>query len=233
MPLVVVDTSVALPATLSPRGLARKFWILLALGALTYREQHLRLELETLEREAAESGGTIGGRIAIETMIERFAERRAALAELLPHGTPSDWTAAGSAYLFDEYERKVRLVGAKLGRDIDDQEVAQLRRQVETLCIAGPAPFDPTTIPSFTSDRSDDAIVYTALQTGADLIISDDKHIVPRQSGGAHIHEQDHRRVLAVTFDRLLHDHLYDIDWDKIDGAWLAEAYRGLDIWRG
>jgi hypothetical protein len=71
MPLVVIDTSVALPATLSPRGLTRKFWVLLALGALTHREEHLRLELEALEREVAATGGTIGGRAAIETLIER------------------------------------------------------------------------------------------------------------------------------------------------------------------
>src|ERR1051325_9632386 len=108
MPLVVVDPSAALPATLSPRGLARKFWVLLALGALSHREEHLRLELEALERAAAETGGTIGGRTAIETLIKHAGERRAALAELLPHGTPSDWTAAGGSYLFDEYERKVR-----------------------------------------------------------------------------------------------------------------------------
>jgi predicted nucleic acid-binding protein len=32
MPFIVVDTSVSLPATLSPGGLARRFWIVLALG---------------------------------------------------------------------------------------------------------------------------------------------------------------------------------------------------------
>lgn len=230
MPLVVVDTSVALPATLSPRGLARKFWVLLALGALTHREEHLRLELEALEREAVETGGTIGGRTAIETLIERAGERRAALAELLPHDAPSDWTAAGGAYLFDEYERKVRVVSAKLGRDIDDQEAAQLRRQVEAVCVAGPPPFDPAAVPALTPDPSDDAIVYTALRAGADLIVSDDKHIVPRRANGAHLYEHDQGRVLAVTFDRLLHDHLDDMAWDDVDGAWLAESYRGLNV---
>jgi hypothetical protein len=47
MPLVVVDTSVSLPATLSePGGLARKFMVLLAFGALKYRAEHLQLEGE-------------------------------------------------------------------------------------------------------------------------------------------------------------------------------------------
>lgn len=230
MPLVVLDTSVALPATLSPRGLARKFWVLLALGALTYRDEQLRLDLEALDREATETGGTVGGRSAIETLLERAGERRTALAELLPYDTPSDWTAAGGAYLFDEYERKVRTVSAKLGRDIDDREAAQLRRQVEAVCIAGPPSFDPAAVPAFTPDPTDDAIVHTALLAGADLIVSDDKHIVPRRANGAHLYEHDQRRVLAVTFDCLLHDHLHDIDWDKVDGAWLAEAYRGLTV---
>jgi predicted nucleic acid-binding protein len=229
MPLSVIDTSVALPATLSPRGLARKFWVLLAFGALTYREEHLQLDLQALEREAAETGGTIGGRATIEAMIARAGERRAALAELLPYDTPSDWTAAGGTYLFDEYERKVRVVGAKLGRDIDEHEAKHLRRQVEAVSVTGPPPFDPTTVPALTPDPTDDAIVYTALRAGADLLISDDRHIVPRSSNGAHVYQHEDRQILAVTFDRLLHEHLCDIDWDEIDGAWLSEAYRALD----
>jgi hypothetical protein len=124
----------------------------------------------------------------------------------------------------------VRVVSAKLGRDIDDEEAAQLRRQVEAVCTAGPPPFDPAVVPALTPDPTDDAIVYTALLAGADLIVSDDKHIVPRRVNGAQVYEHDQRRVLAVTFDRLLHDHLHGIDWDEVDGAWLAEAYRGLNV---
>jgi hypothetical protein len=45
----VVDTSVSLPATLSPRGMARKFWVLLALGALDYQ---VELELQEVCRAA-------------------------------------------------------------------------------------------------------------------------------------------------------------------------------------
>ena len=46
MPSVLMDTSVALPASLSPGGITRKFWLLLAVGALAYRADHLRLELD-------------------------------------------------------------------------------------------------------------------------------------------------------------------------------------------
>lgn len=45
MPLVVLDTSDALPATLSPRSHPRKLLVLLAYGTLTYRAEHLGLDL--------------------------------------------------------------------------------------------------------------------------------------------------------------------------------------------
>jgi hypothetical protein len=70
--------------------------------------------------------------------------------------------------------------------------------------------------------------VYTALRVGADVLVSDDRHIVPRASGGAHLYEHGAGQVLAVTFDRLLQEHLGGVDWAAIDGAWLYEAYRGL-----
>ena len=52
MPYVVMDTSISLPATLSAAGMARKLWLLLALGALTYQIEHHRLALEALARLA-------------------------------------------------------------------------------------------------------------------------------------------------------------------------------------
>ena len=111
MPFVVVDTSVSLPATLSPRGLTRKFWIILALGGLTYEVEHRRLELDALAKEAARMAGSVRG---LELALDRITlaeERRAALLELLPYGVPDDWVAVGSAPVFDEYERKPREVG--------------------------------------------------------------------------------------------------------------------------
>jgi hypothetical protein len=44
--LVTVDTSVALPATLRSSGIPRKFWFLLAFGALTYEAEHRQLDLD-------------------------------------------------------------------------------------------------------------------------------------------------------------------------------------------
>lgn len=58
MPSVVVDTSVSLPATLSPGGARRKLWVVLAFGALTHEVEHGRLELDALGAQADQEGGS-------------------------------------------------------------------------------------------------------------------------------------------------------------------------------
>jgi hypothetical protein len=58
---VVLDTSVVLPAVLSPRGYRRRFLIVLALGALAARREHLRQDADMLRAEAASAGRQLGG----------------------------------------------------------------------------------------------------------------------------------------------------------------------------
>ena len=225
MPYVVVDTSVSLPATLSPSGLARKFWIVLALGALTYEFEHRQLELDELEREAAATGGRLGGIDVAKRRVELAQERKAALVEMLPYGTPDDWVAVGSAPLFDEYERKVRQIGSRFDPALSEEDAPRLRRQVEAVCVAGSPPFDPLAIPAFTKDPKDDPIVLTALLADADLLISDDADIVPDRD--RHRYEHEDHSVSAMSFNTLMTDHLgaIDIQWSSIDGAWLGQAY--------
>ena len=175
-----MDTSVALPATLSPRGMTRKFWLLLAVGALAYRAEHLRLELHALNEEAKrEGGGEIRGAELLEGLARAAEQRLTALHDHLPEDFPGDWVSLGSAVLFDEYERKVREVGAKLNPRVSPEMAPLLRRQFEVICVGGPAPFDAATAPAPTRDPADDAIVYTALLADADFLISDDRDIVP------------------------------------------------------
>jgi predicted nucleic acid-binding protein len=225
VPFVVVDTSVSLPATLSPRGLTRKFWIALALGALTYEVEHRQLELDALIKEAEEGGGTVHGLQPALDRITRAEKRRAALVELLPYGVPDDWTAVGSAPLFDEYERKLREVGRKLDPQLRDMDIPKLRRQVEAVCVAGCPPFDPLNSPALTRDPKDDPIVYTALLGNCELLISDDSDIVPDRR--AERYEHGGSRVLAVTFNHLLEAHFPtdDVDFDAVDGTWLATSF--------
>ena len=223
MPFVVVDTSVSLPATLSPGGRKRRFWVILALGALTYEIEHGRLELEMLEDQAQETGGTVRGLERRRAHIEEASDRRAALLELLPAGTPDDWVAIGSKPLFDEYERKLTEIGSKLDPNLQRQDIPLLRRQLESVCVVAAPRFDPATVPHLTRDRKDDPILFTALSGDADLLISDDKDLVP----DGHEEHWDHekRGVVAVRFSTLVSDRLDHVDWEAIDGHWLAVAH--------
>lgn len=223
MPFVVVDTSVSLPATLSPGGMMRRFWVVLALGALTYEIEHRQLELDELSQRAEREGGVVGGLKAVRNRVEEARNRRAALVELLPDGTPDDWVAIGSASLFDEYERKLREIGQKLDPALRDRDIPLLRRQLEVVCAIGAPPFDQDAVPALTQDRKDDGILYTALLGGADLLVSDDKHLVPDRH--EHHWEHDGRPVAAVTFDTLVSERLDAASLSEIDGSWLAVAH--------
>ena len=204
----------------------RKFWLLLAFGALTYEAEHRQLDLDALRQESEAVGGTLGGLEAAEAFIAHAEGRRAALAERLPYGAPDDWVAVGSRPLFDEYERKVREIGPRFDPNLDADDARLLRRQMEAICVAAAPPFPPDQTPAFTSDPDDDPIVFGALLAGADYLISDDKkHIVPH--GDPREYEHEDRRLLAVTFDYLVSDLMPDIDWDEIDGGLLADALAG------
>lgn len=79
----------------------------------------------------------------------------------------------------------------------------------------------PEDSPSFTRDRKDDPIVYTALLGRADYLISDDHDIVP--GGSEQAYEYDEHQVLAVTFNRFITTCFepLDLNWSAIDGRWL------------
>jgi predicted nucleic acid-binding protein len=223
MPFVVVDTSISLPATLSPHGLMRRFWVVLALGALTYEVEHRQLELDELSRQAEREGGVVGGLKGARARIGAARNRRTGLLELLPEETPDDWVAIGSAPLFDEYERKLREIGPKLDPALRDEDIPGLRRQLEAVCIAGAPSFNPDAVPELTQDRKDDALLFTALVGDADLLISDDKHLVPDRH--EHLWEHGDRVVTAITFDALVNEWLDPTSLGAIDGSWLAIAH--------
>lgn len=225
MPFVLVDTSVALPATLSPGGFMRKFFVILAYGALTYEVEHRRLELEELVTEAAAAAGAVQGLAPVENRLTLIEDRRAALEERLPYDTPDDWVAVGSPALFDEYERKLVEVANKLNRAVPPEDVPAFRRQFEALCVAASPPFEPSQSPGLTDDPKDDPIVYGALLADADFVISDDRHIVPDRS--EHFYEHEGRSLTAMTFARMIELFFAptDVDFEQIDGSWLALAY--------
>lgn len=229
MPLIVLDTSISLPATLSRRGaMTRKLWALLAYGALTYRVEHLQLDRAELVALADETGGEVAGLDALDRMVDDFEHRRAAVAERLPPDAPTDLVAVGFAALFDEYERKLRDIGARFQPGLTADEIAMLRRQCEAICVVGPTPFTADDVPTLTPDKKDDPIVYGALLADADYLISDDRHIVPDQNEHTYGHEA--HRTLAVTFNRFAQTYMrpQPFDWDGVDPGVLTDALRRL-----
>jgi hypothetical protein len=80
---VVLDTSVVLPAVLSPRGYRRRFLVVLALGALAARKDLLRQEVHALGAKSASAGGQIGG-ATLEALAEQAEARCAQLREASP-----------------------------------------------------------------------------------------------------------------------------------------------------
>ena len=225
MPYVVFDTNVSLPATLISTGLMRKFWVLLVFGAATYRAEHLQLELDGLEAEATEAGGEIHGLEALKRLTTQAERACVAMEDRLPVGTPSDWVAIGGVDLFSEYERKVKEVAAKLRVD-PPPDPATARRQVEAVCVAAEGSFAPNDIPALTADPDDDLIVWTAMSGGADLLISDDKHMVPDEADGSRSYADGDKTVQAVRFGYLVDTYLDDVDWRRIDGRMLPQLYR-------
>lgn len=224
MPLITLDTSVALPAMLSPSGLPRKLLLLLAFGAARYRAEHLRLERDLLVEVAESQGGRVHGLDVLDTAIDEAERRRKCLAELLPSNTPDTYVAAGFATLFDEHERKLHRIGYRLDPALRQEDAPRLRRQLEAICVAGPPPFDPTNAPALTRDPTDDPIVFGALLTGSDFLISDDRDIVP--NGTEHDYEHGEHRLRAVTFGHFISHHFEpdDFPWPLIDGRWLLHA---------
>jgi predicted nucleic acid-binding protein len=136
---------------------------------------------------------------------------------------PEDWVAVGSQPIFDEYERKLPVVGARLGLALDEETVRRLRRQLEAVCPVAAPPFGEDDVPTLTRDPKDDPILYTALLADVDLLVSGDKDLVPDKHEQHWEHEG--HTVLAMTFEALAAERLSDIDWDEIDGSWLAIAF--------
>jgi predicted nucleic acid-binding protein len=225
---VVLDTSVVLPAVLSPRGYRRRFWVVLALGALAARRDLLRQEADTLRAGSASTGGQVGG-AKFEVLAEQAEARYERLREGLPEGCPDDWQLVASRPLLAEYERKLREAGPRLDPTLREADIDVVRRQIAAVCVDATEDFDPELIPSYTSDRKDDPVIHTALLADASWLIADDtKHICTQPEGGTEYQlPGTNRRVSAVTFSRFL-DHLTDIDLDRVDPSLLEVAFRPL-----
>ncbi|HEX3518122.1 MAG TPA: PIN domain-containing protein [Solirubrobacteraceae bacterium] len=223
---VVLDTSVVLPAVLSPRGYRRRFLVVLAFGALAARRELLHQEADALHAKSASTSGQLGGG-AFDALAEQAHARYARLREALPTGCPDDWRLVASPPLLAEYERKLREAGPRLDPTLREEDVDVVRRQIAATCVEVTDDFDPELIPVYTADRKDDPVIHTALLADATWLIADDtKHISTQPEGITEYRLPGaDRRVSAVTFSRFL-DHLADVDLDQVDPGLLGVAYR-------
>lgn len=223
---VVLDTSVVLPAVLSPRGYRRRFFVLLALGALAVRRDLARLEADALRSEMRRPGSESGGR-EVDTLAQDADARYQRLFKQMPPGCPEHWRLVGSQPVLAEYERKLREAGPRLEPRLDAQGIEVARRQIEIVCAEVIEDFDSALIPRYTTDRKDDAIVHTALLADAVWLIADDRKHISTDPDGAteYALPGSDRRVAAVTFSRFLDHHLTDVDLDNIDPTLLADAF--------
>lgn len=223
---VVLDTSVVLPAVLSPRGYRRRFLVVLALGALAARRELLHQEADVLRAEAASTGGRLGG-AALNTLVEQAEARYLQLREALPAGCSDDWRLVASRPLLAEYERKLREAGPRLDPTLREADIDTVRQQITAVCADVTNDFDPELIPAYTTDRKDDPVIHTALLADATWLISDDiKHICTQPEGITEYRlPGTDRRVSAVTFSRFL-DHLADVDLDQVDPSLLQVVFR-------
>ena len=89
--------------------------------------------------------------------------------------------------------------------------------------VIGAPAFDPAKVPVLTTDRKDDPILYTALIGEADLLVSDDRHLVP--DGHEEHWEHEDQIVVALKFHTLASERLNDLSRAEIDGSWLAVAH--------
>lgn len=222
---VVLDTSVALPAVLSPRGYRRRFLVLLAYGALAARRELAREEAEMLRRHARAAGSQAAGAL-IDAMARDAEQRYERFAALMPAGCPDDWRLVGSRPLLAEYARKLREVGPRLDSTLDAHAIEVARRQLEVACADVTDDFKAAEIPRYTADRNDDPIVHTALLADAAWLIADDrKHIATNPDGITEYQlPSDERHVCAITFSGFL-ERLTDVDLDEVDPGLLTAAF--------
>jgi PIN domain len=217
-----------LPAVLSPRGYRRRFWVLLAFGALATRRELARTEADALRKQAGLPGSESDGP-SPDKLVRDADARYERLRGSLPAGCPDHWRLVCSRPFLNEYERKLRETGPKLNPAQRPQDIEIARRQIESVCADTTDDFDPAAIPRYTADRNDDPVVHTALLANATWLIADDrKHISTDPDRITEYHlPGSGRHVSAITFSRFL-DHLTEVDLDHIDPTLIADAFAPL-----
>lgn len=219
---VVLDTSVILPAVISPKGYRRRFWVLLAFGALAERRDLAQLQAGAPRADAHEE---LQGHAIAELAAEAEA-RYQRLRDALPPCCPDHWRLVGSRPLLAEYQRKLHEVGPRLDPNLRPTDIEAIRRQIEAVCVDMVDDFDPELAPTYTADRKDDPVVHTALLADATWLIADDKKHISTDPTGITEYQLPGtaHRVSALTFSTFLNQ-LSEVDLDEVDPSLIQAAF--------
>lgn len=229
MRLIASDTSLLLPGLLSAAGQRRGLLVVLAYGAACCYARFGEDEAASLEQLAARGGSEPRGP-PISGLIARAGEQKARFEELLPAMTPNDLVLVGGAYLFDEFEKKLRERGARIaGREVDASAVVRL---LQAICGLVVPPFSLTETAEHTAgrDRDDDPLIEIGMRAGAMAMVSDDRrHVSP--SADAPTVYRDQRtgaRLCAYQFAPFVEEHVNTLHFDlsDVDPSLLHVAYR-------
>jgi predicted nucleic acid-binding protein len=127
-------------------------------------------------RETEEFGELLGSDTsALETSARAEA---AALAEVLPYDTPEDLYLVTSGPILTEVQRKLI---DRFGHT--PAEAASKRFALASIAVRLVPDFDALGVGRYTRDRSDDMIVHTALEGGADFIVTTDLDLLEDGEG--------------------------------------------------
>jgi putative PIN family toxin of toxin-antitoxin system len=130
-------------------------------------------EIVQNSREVGELGGG-----DLSELAKSAEEEAAALAEVLPYDTPEDIHLVTSPPILNEVQRKLV---ERFGHS--PEEATQKRFVVAAIAIRIVPDFDLGTLERYTRDRSDDMVVYTALEGRADYIVTTDNDLLEEGEG--------------------------------------------------
>ncbi|WP_217915655.1 hypothetical protein [Miltoncostaea marina] len=230
MRLVVMDTSVLLPALLAPGGRRRQLLTVLAYSAVAaYHALIGRAEQEAMNAITAEIPGASTGGLPVETLIQNAGDARTILDEFMPAVTPTEFVMTACPLLFDEVEGKILERGHIWGASPDDAKTYRRALLAVTPFIV--PPYSAGDVRDYgLGDPDDNFLIHSAIEAQAEFVISDDKKVAP-DGGSVKIEcPLTGRTVTAIQVNDFVEDYLNNSNFDlsAVSGAGLPLALRAM-----
>jgi predicted nucleic acid-binding protein len=178
--LVVADANVLFAGLIDPRSLHRKLLVVFAWGKAHEDLRGAEAYREEVEQLMAENpGARLGGAPAPEAVVEQAAARIALLGEHLPPMTPTTFGLVTSKVVTTEVYNISVGGRSGFGPVSEQQARGAVASAVAISAVQQIAGLDGE-IPAYTEGRDpkDDPIVHTAILSGAEWVLSQDRRHV-------------------------------------------------------